>query len=202
MRFKPSPCERAYLCLVLINWSFSPATNHKVIPPTTNSPMTTQTYCTRADLESLWTPSGIIESADDNADSALTMPEEGHITWAIEAAAAEMNAYLDLRYTLADLVQNSWCRTVNAVLAVGLLASRQGVTPPADLDKQRIAAMEALRDIAAGCRVVPQVISRHEMLPTVTNFTTNLAQPRAKIRRVPDTSTGSPPAGGRKSFYD
>lgn len=164
--------------------------------------MSTQTYCARTDLESLWTPAGVLEAADDNADAALSTSEEAHIAWAIETAAAEMNSYLELRYTLADLAQNAWCRGVNALLAVELLAARQGVTPPTDIGERHAVALAALRDIATGSRLVPQAVSRHETLPTVTNFTTNLAQPHAKIRRVPDTSTGSPPAGGRKSFYD
>ena len=164
--------------------------------------MSTYTYCTRADLESLWTPAEVLAAADDDADGELSSAEEAHIAWAIEMAAAEMNAYLELRYTLDDLVQNAWCRGANAVLAVGLLAGRQGLELPSNWTEQRAATLEALRDIAAGARLVPQAVSRHETLPMVTNFTTNLAQPRAKIRRVPDTSTGSPPSGGRKSFYD
>jgi len=164
--------------------------------------MTTQTYCTRSDLESLWNPVSVLGAADDNADAVLSTVEEAHIDWAIEAAAAEMNSYLEVRYTLADLVPNSWCRSVNALLAVALLASRQGEPLPNSFEAQRVTALAALRDVAAGTRVVPQAVNRHETIPTVINFTTDLAQRYAKIRRVPDTSTGNPPAGGRKSFYD
>lgn len=162
--------------------------------------MTTQTYCTRSDLESLWTPDSVLESTDDNTDGSLSTAEEEHIAWAIEAAAADMNAYLEVRYTLADLAGNVWCCTVNAVLAVHLLASRRGLTLSTGLVEQRFAALSALAAIAAGSLAVPQSISRHEMLPTVTNFTTRLAQPYAKIRRVPETSTGKPPSGARRSF--
>jgi|GEM_PF-2073609 phage gp36-like protein len=163
--------------------------------------MTTQTYCTRSDLESLWTPAEVLAAADDDADGSLSPTEETHIAWAIEAAAGEMNSYLEIRYTLADLALNDWCRSVNAVLAVALLASRQGDALPETLAAQRNAALATLRDIAAGARLVPQAVNRHETIPTVSNFTTNLAQRRAKVRRVPETSTGNPPAGGRKSFF-
>jgi phage gp36-like protein len=162
--------------------------------------MPTQTYCTRSDLESLWTPSAVLESADDDASGTLSSAEEAHIDWAIESAAAEMNAYLSLRYALSDLVGSAWCRLINAALAVHLLASRQGAAAPTEIDERREAALIALRDIAAGARVVPDAVSQYEAAPTVTNFTTRLYEPHAKVRRVPQTSTGSPPGGGRKSF--
>jgi phage gp36-like protein len=162
--------------------------------------MPTQTYCTRSDLESLWNPSAVLESVDDDSSGTLSIAEEARIEWAIESAAAEMNTYLSLRYEVADLVGSTWCRLVNAVLAVHLLAFRQGVALPEEMDERRREALRALYDVAAGARLVPDAVSQYEAAPTVTNFTTRLDEPHAKVRRVAQTSTGSPPAGGRKSF--
>ena len=38
----------------------------------------------------------------------------------------KINSYLEVRYSLADLADNAWCRDANAAVAAHLLATRRG----------------------------------------------------------------------------
>jgi phage gp36-like protein len=155
--------------------------------------MSTITYCDRADLEAVWSAAAIARAVDDDEDGALSASEEGFIATAIERAANLMNALLAVRYQLADLAGNDWCRDVNAVIAVYCLATRRGNKAPDEIARQYESMMEDLRQIEAGRMRVPQASESLETTPTVSNFDTNLAAPRAKVRRVDQTSTGSQP---------
>ena len=159
-----------------------------------------QTYCTQTDIEAIWPPDEVLASVDDDASGTLSAAEEALIDRAIERAAGKMNAYLQPRYTLAALAANEWCRDTNALLAAYFLATRRGTAASAPMQDQFNACLADLTAIAAGCLAVPGAAESFEATPTVTNFTTDLSQPRAKVRRVPETSTGSDPPPGRKSW--
>jgi uncharacterized protein DUF1320 len=162
----------------------------------------TQTYCAKPDIESLWTPALLLASVDDDSSGTLSPTEEGYITAAIERAANRMNAYLEQRYKLADLAGNAWCRDANAAIAAYLLSIRRGTSAPAPFQLQYDALMSDLYDISRGRLNVPQATQTLEMIPTVSNFRIDPRQSRAKVRRVSEISSGSPPGGGRKSFPD
>ena len=161
--------------------------------------MSTQTYCTRADVEAVWSPAAVIRSVDDDQDGELSAAEEAYITRALERAANRINACLEVRYTLADLVDNTWCRDTNAALATYLLATRRGNPAPDQIQEQYEGYLADLAEIRAGRLKVPQVEESHETIPTVTNFDTQLRARRTKVRRVNETSTGSAPPSTRKS---
>jgi phage gp36-like protein len=148
-----------------------------------------QTYCTQADIEAIWPPDDLLASVDDDASGTLSATELGYIARAIERAANHMNARLALRYTLADLAANEWCRDANAAIAAYWLATRQGAAAPAQLTQQYEAYTSALDEIAAGRLCVPGAADRADNLPGVTNFTIDLAEPWQKARRVEDSST-------------
>ena len=157
-------------------------------------------YCTREDLESAWSTTAVLRAADDDEDGSLSPAEEAFIVKAIERAAGTMNARLAERYRLAELLGNAWCRATNAVLAAHALAVRRGNPAPPHLETERQSLLADLEEIRAGRMRIPEAPASHEMIPTVTNFTTDLRRRRAKIRRVPETSSGAPPPASRRSF--
>jgi phage gp36-like protein len=161
--------------------------------------MPTQTYCTRADVEAMWSPLAVLRSVDDDEDGALSPTEEAAIDRAIERAANVANASLEMRYALADLASNTWCRDCNAALAAYFLATRRGNPAPEHVQRQYDSFVHDLAEIRAGRLKVPQAADSHETTPAVTNFDTELAAHRTKVRRVPETSTGSAPPGEVKS---
>ena len=162
----------------------------------------TQTYCEQSDIEAIWSAAAVLRAVDDDQDGALSATEAGYIARAIERAANHINANLELRYRLADLAANTWCRDANALLAAYLLATRRGNPASEQLQEQYELLFDDLHEIRRGRLKVPEVAEGVESIPTVTNFTVDPRQAQAKVRRVTRTSTGSPPAGGRKSFPD
>ena len=82
--------------------------------------------------------------------------EEGYITRAIERAAEHINSRLEVRYVLADLAANIWCRDANAAIAAFFLATRRGAAAPAHLQQQYDAYLATLDEIAAGRLSVPE----------------------------------------------
>jgi hypothetical protein len=98
--------------------------------------MPTQVYCTKADIEAIWPPANLLASVDDDTSGTLSATEDGYITRAIERAANQMNGRLEMRYRLADLAGNTWCRDANAAIAAYLLSTRRGAAAPAHLQEQ------------------------------------------------------------------
>lgn len=152
-----------------------------------------QTYCLKADIEALWTAAAVLASVDDDSSGTLSATEEGYITRAIERAAERMNAYLEERYILSELAANTWCRDANAAIAAYLLSIRRGSSAPAPFQLQYDSLMSDLLEIAAGRLKVPQASESVETIPTVSNFAVDLSGTGDRIRRVAETSTGSPP---------
>jgi phage gp36-like protein len=148
-----------------------------------------QTYCTQSDLEAIWPPDDLLDSVDDDASGTLSATEEGYITRAIERAANLMNARLAVRYSLADLATNTWCRDANAAIAAFLLATRRGAAAPAQLTEQYETYGKLLDRIAAGFLRVPAAAESFQPGPSVTNFSIDLSQPHRKAVVVEETST-------------
>ena len=93
-----------------------------------NPPM--QTYCTKTDIEAIWPPASLLASVDDDSTGTLSATEDGYITRAIERAANLINSRLAMRYKLADLAANTWCRDANAAIAAYWLSTRRSGTRP------------------------------------------------------------------------
>jgi len=146
------------------------------------------TYCTQTDVEAMLSEPMVRRLADDDQDGELSTAEEASVARAIEQAAGQMNAALELRYRLSDLAGNSWCRDANAILAAFLLASRRGNKPPPTLVQLRGAVLIDLADVRAGHLKIPGVADSFDVRPTVTNFDTDLHAPRRKVAPVTETS--------------
>ena len=149
----------------------------------------TTTYCTKTDLEAIWPPDDLLDSVDDDTSGTLSATEEGYITRAIERAANLMNARLAVRYKIADLATNTWCRDANAAIAAFLLATRRGAAAPAHLTEQYEAYLALLDRIAGGFLRVPEAAESFEPGPSVTNFAIDLSEPHRKAVVVEETST-------------
>lgn len=130
----------------------------------------TTTYCTREDLEAFWPASALIASVDDDGDGVLSPLEESYLQRAIERASTFLDARLALRYRLADLPGNRWCRDACAVLAVYWLVSRRGNPPPPHLQEQYDACLRQLAQIVAGQARLPDVPDRSGSLPAAQRF--------------------------------
>jgi phage gp36-like protein len=148
-----------------------------------------QTYCTKPDLEAIWPPATLLASVDDDTSGTLSATEEGYITRAIERAANLMNARLAVRYQLADLAANTWCRDANAAIAAFLLATRRGLSAPAHLTQQYETYVGLLDRIAGGFLRVPEAAESFAPGPSVTNFAIDLSEPHRKAVVVEETST-------------
>lgn len=162
--------------------------------------MIPQTYCTRDDLEAIWSAAAVMRATDDDEDGSLSSLEESHIARAIERGANVMNASLETRYRLEQLAGNAWCRDCNASLAAYFVATRRGNSAPDQIAADYTQFLDDLLAIRQGQLKVPQAAECFDGVPTVTNFATNLAERRGKVRRVSETSTGEPPPSNRKSF--
>ena len=137
----------------------------------------TQTYCQKADIEAIWPPAELLASVDDDVSGTLSATEEGYITRAIERAANLMNSRLELRYELAELADNDWCRDANAAIAAYWLATRRGDPAPAQLTQQYSAYTADLDLIAEGRLKVPGAIESYDQAPGVTNLAVNMNRP-------------------------
>jgi phage gp36-like protein len=136
----------------------------------------TQTYCTKADVEAIWPAASLLARVDDDTNGSLSATEESYITRGIERAANLINARLEVRYRVADLALNSWCRDANAAIAAYLLSTRRGAAAPAHLQEQYDAYVDALEDIALGKQKVPEQGESFSALPTVANFEVRLGE--------------------------
>jgi phage gp36-like protein len=143
-----------------------------------------QTYCTRTDIEALWTAAAVLASVDDDSSGTLSATEEGYITRAIERAAERMNAYLEERYVLSELAANAWCRDANAAIAAYLLSIRRGDPAPAPFQEQYDSLLFELFKIADGRLKVPQAKESVDTVPTVSNFAVDMSGTKDRVRTL------------------
>jgi phage gp36-like protein len=126
-----------------------------------------QIYCTKADIEALWPPASLLASVDDDSTGTLSPTEDGYITRAIERAANLINSRLAMRYKLAELAGNAWCRDANAAIAAYWLSTRRTGTAPAHLQQQYDTYLTTLERIVTGHLRVPEAAESHEAGPAV-----------------------------------
>ncbi len=130
----------------------------------------TQTYCTKSDIEAIWPPASLLASVDDDSTGTLSPTEDGYITRAIERAANLINSRLAMRYKLADLAANTWCRDANAAIAAYWLSTRRTGTAPEHLQQQYDAYLGVLDRIVTGHLRVPEAAESVSAGPGVSNF--------------------------------
>jgi phage gp36-like protein len=136
-----------------------------------------QTYCTKSDIETIWPPASLLASVDDDTSGTLSPTEDGYITRAIERAANLINSRLAMRYKLADLAANAWCRDANAAIAAYWLSTRRTGTAPAHLQQQYDAYVAVLDRIVTGHLRVPEAPESFDAGPSLSNFAIHRNEP-------------------------
>ena len=136
-----------------------------------------QTYCTKTDIEAIWPPASLLASVDDDTSGTLSPTEDGYITRAIERAANLINSRLAMRYKLADLAANTWCRDANAAIAAYWLSTRRTGPAPAHLQQQYDAYLGVLDRIVTGHLRVPEATESFDGGPSVSNYRTYQNEP-------------------------
>src|SRR4029453_10185223 len=122
------------------------------------------------DIAASWRPAPLLASVDDDTSGTLSPTEESYITRAIERAANLINSRLAMRYKLADLAANTWCRDANAAIAAYWLSTRRTGTAPAHLQQQYDAYLGLLDRIVTGHLRVPKAAESFAAGPSVSNF--------------------------------
>jgi hypothetical protein len=82
-----------------------------------------------------------------------------------------------MRYKLADLAANTWCRDANTAIAAYWLSTRKSGTAPAHLQQQYDAYLGVLDRIVTGHLRVPEAAESFDPGPTVSNFAMHQNQP-------------------------
>lgn len=162
-----------------------------------------QTYCVRADIESILGVAGVLACIDDDGDGTESAAETLHITNAIERAAVEMNSNLGKQYhPLTALADNDWCKWCNAYLAAEKLTARRSNPPPPSVIEAAQQYRADLLDARWGRFQVPDQAPSFDHTCTVSNFQPELGKTIAPIRVDRDESTGAEPDAdsGRKRY--
>lgn len=152
------------------------------------------TYCVRADVESIMSAVFVERRTDDDEDGFLSEIEISYITDAIERAATVMNATLEMRYSLASLAGNDWCKWCNATIAAVSVAGRRGNNIPASLAAEYDGYRDSLKLIKNNKLKVPQVGERFGPSPMVSNMKIELGRTSGSPVRV-DLARSTGPRG-------
>lgn len=161
--------------------------------------MAVTVYCTATDVGYIWSTFGITVREDDDFDGAA---DTGISAAMIEKATVDVNRCLLGRYTVAVCAASAWVKWATTIMACCDIARRRGMPVPEPLEAecQRYRdILERIRlgeeDLTTDTGVAPPALDN---LPFVSNLTPDLRYKRAKIRRVPTTSTGGNQTSGRQ----
>lgn len=156
-------------------------------------------FCTRADVEFVWSAAGLVARTDDDLNGSADVDL---VVWAREAATAKVMRHLGTLYTVAVLQASTWVRWCTAYLAADILGRRAGNPMPNDLQAEVQEYKDALLRIQQGKENLigdtGPATPRFSVAPTVSNYAVDMRYRRTKVRRVPATSTGSAPGDGIK----
>ena len=152
--------------------------------------MTTQTYCTVADLQDVLGAFAYSVSINDTETGLITSDDTEHATNAIERAATAMNAYLAQKYILSELANSDWCKWVNADWAAMLLMERRN-NPSGPLAQKVIEHKQLLADIRDGAARVPDTVSSTARRPSISNYKVDRSRTDTPTPVDLQASTGS-----------
>lgn len=157
-------------------------------------------YCTSTNVERVYSTFGVTSATDDDFDGDS---DDDIVDDLIEKATSDVNRYLFPRgYTVAVCAASTWVKWCTAVLACNDICRHRGNPIPLPLAEEAQRYRDALQaildgnaDLTTDDGMAPPSLDNS---PTVSNLTVDGRYPRAKIRRVPSTSTGGHQTAGRK----
>lgn len=156
------------------------------------APTLSVTYCAQDDIEAVWSIFGVAVRLDDDQDGY----PEVNVQAVIEQATSQMNRFLFRRYSSATIATTTWAKWCCASMAAMLLARRRGNEIPASLEQEVADYREALVAISKGQEDLTAddgpAAPIWDETPAVSNLAIDGRWTRAKVRRVPSTSTGGP----------
>ena len=158
--------------------------------------MAVTAYATVSELDRIWSEFGVTVRADHDADGDA---DDGIIDGVLEEATTEVNAYLLERYTVAVCAASAWVKWATAHIAAELLGESRGNPVPQTIHDRVEKYRAELTLIRDGRRHLKSdtglATPRNDSRPAVTNFSIDGRYSRAKVRRIPATSTGPEQSG-------
>lgn len=159
-------------------------------------------YCTRSEVENIWSEAGVMRRTDDDPEGVLDSSE---VTAVIQQASSRIDMFLARRYSTAEISGSDWVTWCCAYLSACLLSKRRGNPCPESIGAECTQYLEWLKEIRDGVMDLPGAAPEQDVLPAVSNLTVDGRFRRNKVRRVPSTSTrdGVPPSPvKRNDAYD
>lgn len=149
-------------------------------------------YCSRVDLEEIFSDLAIDVRIDDSADdTAPATSANGNEEAAIREATDEVNFYLQHRYLVADLSESLIVKRWTAWIACHLLSRRRG--NPGQFEDEYNRIMIRLDQIRQGKEFIPRVKPRADFRPMVANMVIDRRFLNSKIRVDTESSSANAP---------
>lgn len=156
-----------------------------------------QSYCVRADIESILGVAGVAACIDDGQEGAESVADAAEVTQAIERAAVEMNSALRNQYKLTDIADNDWCKWCNAYLAAYYLTNRKNNAVSASIADEVTRFRDQLSEARWGRFQLPEQAPSFDHTPSVSNFNPEIRKFNHPIRVIEEESTGGTPHESR-----
>lgn len=149
-------------------------------------------YCQQADVQAVLSAFALNVRLDDDLDGVADI-DVGQV---IEQATTRVNQFVLRRYAVQTAAASTWLKWCVAVIAATIACRRRGNEVPDALIEEVKDYREQLEAIRAGQEDLPAddgpAIPLSDETPAVSNLTIDERFPRAKVRRVPRTSSGGP----------
>lgn len=168
------------------------------VPSGTSLPVLGKTYCSQTEINAVWSAFGVNVRLDDDLDGVA----DQDVAAIIEQASSRMNRFLFRRYTALTISACTWAKWCCAAMAAAIIARRRGNDIPQSLVDEVKDYQDALTAIGDGREDLPAddgpATPKWDETPAFSNLTIDGRFTRAKVRRVPSTSSGGPQsANGR-----
>jgi len=145
------------------------------------------TYCTEADIQRLFSAGGVTSFADHDSDG---IADTGVVDDCINHASQEIELYCRRRYSTTGLAACSLVNRWTTVLATAYLCERRGNPVPESLAKEATRILEELLPkVASGELSLPGIEYAADMRPMHSNLTIDRRYPYSKIRVITANSS-------------
>lgn len=155
------------------------------------------TYCTRADIDTLLSPAGVLACIDDDESGDESPIESLHVTKCIERAATKLNSLISRQYVLSEVTANAWMKWANAVLASMYLMKRRSNPLPQALADDVKEIEDLANEIAWGRGKLPEQAPSFDHSAATSSFNPQPGRYHPIGVEI-QGSTGLSPVGNRK----